>query len=111
MSEVMEEEIKRWTARRKSALFVGIIQGKVDGGHCPLPVRPDTDRDRELGRGWQAWYENALRTKPEDKASRPTLGHAVSCMGRQGGLGAAGHQALNDDDPGRGLCRYINRLT
>lgn len=29
MSEVMEEEIKRWTARRKSALFLEIIQGKA----------------------------------------------------------------------------------
>ncbi|MBB3836011.1 hypothetical protein FHR55_004280 [Xanthomonas arboricola] len=26
MSEVMEEEIKRWTARRKSALVLEIIQ-------------------------------------------------------------------------------------
>ena len=29
MSEVMEEEIKRWTARRKSALVLEIIQGKT----------------------------------------------------------------------------------
>ena len=28
MSQVMEEEIKRWTARRKSALVLEIIQGK-----------------------------------------------------------------------------------
>ncbi|HWU52154.1 MAG TPA: transposase, partial [Tahibacter sp.] len=27
MSAVMEEEIKRWTARRKSALVLEIIQG------------------------------------------------------------------------------------
>ncbi|HZF98349.1 MAG TPA: transposase, partial [Pseudoxanthomonas sp.] len=27
MSLVMEEEIKRWTARRKSALVLDIIQG------------------------------------------------------------------------------------
>ena len=29
MSEVMEEEIKRWTARRESALLLEIIQGKT----------------------------------------------------------------------------------
>lgn len=29
MSAVMEEEIKRWTARRKAALVLEIIQGKT----------------------------------------------------------------------------------
>ena len=29
MSQVMDEEIKRWTARRKSALVLEIIQGKT----------------------------------------------------------------------------------
>ena len=29
MSEVMEEEIKRWTARLKSTLVLEIIQGKT----------------------------------------------------------------------------------
>ena len=29
MSEVMDEEIKRWTARRKSALVLEIIQGRT----------------------------------------------------------------------------------
>jgi transposase-like protein len=29
MSIVMEEEIKRWTARRKSALVLEVIQGKT----------------------------------------------------------------------------------
>ncbi len=29
MSVVMEEEIKRWTARRKSVLVIEIIQGKT----------------------------------------------------------------------------------
>ena len=29
MSIVMEEEIKRWTARRKAALVLEIIQGKA----------------------------------------------------------------------------------
>ena len=29
MSMVMEEDVKRWTARRKSALVLEIIQGKT----------------------------------------------------------------------------------
>ncbi|MBM4228642.1 MAG: transposase, partial [Gammaproteobacteria bacterium] len=29
MSDVMEEEIKRWTARRKSALVLDILQGRT----------------------------------------------------------------------------------
>lgn len=29
MSEMMEEEIKRWTARRKSALVLEIVQDKT----------------------------------------------------------------------------------
>ena len=29
MSQVMDEEIKRWTARRKSSLVLEIIQGKT----------------------------------------------------------------------------------
>lgn len=29
MSMVMEEEIKRWTAKRKSALVIEILQGKT----------------------------------------------------------------------------------
>jgi transposase-like protein len=29
MSEMMEEEIKRWSARRKSALVLEFIQGKT----------------------------------------------------------------------------------
>lgn len=38
MSDVMEEEINRWTARRKSALVLEIIQGKT------------TESARDLGR-------------------------------------------------------------
>lgn len=35
MSIVMEEEAKRWTARRKSALVLEIIQGKTTVAACP----------------------------------------------------------------------------
>ncbi|MGI8561030.1 MAG: hypothetical protein ACR2J7_06275 [Luteimonas sp.] len=40
MSAVMEEEINRWTARRKSALVLEIIQGKATVGTAPdFPVK------------------------------------------------------------------------
>ncbi|PPV03646.1 hypothetical protein XavaCFBP5823_21710, partial [Xanthomonas axonopodis pv. vasculorum] len=57
MSAVMDEEqIKRWTARRKSALVLEIIQGKTT---VALASR---QFDLEGKRG----LENALRAKPED---------------------------------------------
>ncbi|MEN5101534.1 DUF1153 domain-containing protein [Stenotrophomonas sp. TWI809] len=59
MSEVMDEEIKRWTARRSSALVLEIIRGQSSVG-------PDPGRDRELGRDGKRGVENALRTKLED---------------------------------------------
>lgn len=59
MSEVMDEEIKRWTARRSSALVLEIIRGQSSVG-------PDPGRDGELGRDGKRGVENALRTKLED---------------------------------------------
>jgi transposase-like protein len=66
MSEVMEEKIKRWTARRKSALALEIIQGKttVAAASCQFDLTP-----AEI----ESWVEdgkrgmdNALRAKSED---------------------------------------------
>ncbi|WP_425497192.1 hypothetical protein [Luteimonas flava] len=53
MSAVMEEEIKRWTTRRKSALalMLEIIQGN-DGGESDRVSRPVRRRRAECaGRG------------------------------------------------------------
>ena len=66
MSAVMEEEIKRWTARRKSALVLEIIQGKTTVAEASrafdlTPSEIETWVD-EGKRG----LENALRTKRED---------------------------------------------
>ena len=66
MSEVMEEGIKRWTARRKSALVLEIIQGKTTVAEASrafdiTPSEIETWVD-EGKRG----LENALRAKPED---------------------------------------------
>jgi len=66
MSAVMDEEIKRWTARRKSALVLEIIQGKT--------TLSEASRQFDLTpaeiEGWvddgKRGMENALRAKPED---------------------------------------------
>ena len=61
-----QEEVKRWTAKRKSALVLEIIQGKTtvaeaSRAHDLLPSEIETWVD-EGKRG----MENALRAKPED---------------------------------------------
>ena len=66
MSILMEEEIKRWTARRKSALVLEIIQGKTTVAeasrqHDLTPAEVESwVEDGKRG------MENALRAKPED---------------------------------------------
>jgi hypothetical protein len=65
MSVVMEKEIKRWTARRKSALVLEIVQGKTTFSEASRQF----DRLSEI----ESWVddgkrgvENALRAKAED---------------------------------------------
>lgn len=66
MSEVMEEETKRWTARRKSALVLEVIQGQA--------TVAATSRQFDLTPvEIESWIEdgmrglaNALRAKPVD---------------------------------------------
>jgi transposase-like protein len=66
MSTEMEEEIKRWTARRKSALVLEIIQGKTTVAKA--------SRQYDLApseiEGWieeaKRGMENALKARPED---------------------------------------------
>nr|WP_241696612.1 DUF1153 domain-containing protein [Stenotrophomonas sp. SAM-B] len=56
MSEVMEEEIKRWTARRKSALVLEVIQGKttVAAASRPFDLTP-AEIESWVDDGKQAW--------------------------------------------------------
>ena len=66
MSELMDEEIKRWTAKRKSALVLEIIQGKTTVAEASrrFDVPPSEIEDWiDSGKGGM---ENALRAKPED---------------------------------------------
>ena len=66
MSEVMDEEIKRWTARRKSALVLEIIQGRttVSEASRQFDLSP-TEIEGRVEDGKRG-MENALRAKPED---------------------------------------------
>lgn len=66
MSAVMDEEIKRWTARRKSALVLEIIQGKTTVAEASraFDITPSEIEDW-VDQG-KAGMENALRAKPED---------------------------------------------
>ena len=66
MSMTMEDEIKRWTAKRKAALVMEIIQGKSTVAEAsrafdltPSEIESWVD---EAKRG----MENALRAKPMD---------------------------------------------
>lgn len=66
MSMTMEDDIKRWTAKRKAALVMEIIQGKSTVAEASrafdlTPSEIETWVD-EAKRG----MENALRTKPMD---------------------------------------------
>jgi transposase-like protein len=66
MSTMMEEDFKRWTAKRKSALVMDLIQGKT--------TVSEASRAYDLApseiEGWvedgKKGLENALRAKPMD---------------------------------------------
>lgn len=51
MSAVMDEEIKRWTARRKAALVLEIIQGKTTVAEASRSFGLAAIGDRAVGGG------------------------------------------------------------
>jgi transposase-like protein len=64
MSAVMEEEIKRWTARRKAALVLEIIQGKTTVADASRSFDlPPSEIEEWVDEGKRG-KENALRSKP-----------------------------------------------
>ena len=66
MSITMDDEIKRWTARRKSALVLEIIQGKSTIAEAARQFDlPPSEIEEWIEQG-KAGMENALRAKPED---------------------------------------------
>jgi len=66
MSTLMDDEIKRWTARRKSALVLEIIQGKITVAEASRGFDlPPSEIERWMDEGRRG-MENALRTHPQD---------------------------------------------
>ena len=66
MSTTMEEEVKRWTARRKIALVLEIIQGKITVSEASRQYDLAPSEIEEWIEHGKAGMENALRAKPED---------------------------------------------
>ena len=64
MSAVMEEDIKRWTARRKAALVLEIIQGKTTVAEASRSFDLPPSEIEEWVEEGKRGMENALRTKP-----------------------------------------------
>ncbi|MCK6426665.1 MAG: DUF1153 domain-containing protein [Burkholderiaceae bacterium] len=66
MSTLMEEEIKRWTAKRKTALVLEIIQGKTSVAEASRAY----DLTPSEIEGWvedgRKGMENALKANPQD---------------------------------------------
>ena len=66
MSELMEEQIKRWTAKRKSALVLEIIQGKTTVAEASRAYDlPPSEIEMWVDDGKRG-MENALRANPQD---------------------------------------------
>jgi transposase-like protein len=66
MSIEMDEEIKRWTARRKSALVLDIIQGKTTVSESSRQFDlPPSEIESWIDQA-KSGMENALKAKPED---------------------------------------------
>ncbi|PJK09564.1 transposase [Lysobacteraceae bacterium NML120232] len=66
MNAVMNEEIKRWTARGKSALVLEIIQGKTTAAEASRQFDLAPAEVESWVEDGKRGMENALRAKPED---------------------------------------------
>ena len=66
MSITMDEEIKRWTAKRKTALVMDIIQGKTTVSEAARAFDLAPSEIEEWVNDAKQGMENALRAKPLD---------------------------------------------
>ena len=64
MSTVMEDGIKRWTAKRKAALVLEIIQSKTTVAEASRSFDIPPSEIEEWVEEGKRGMENALRTKP-----------------------------------------------
>ena len=66
MSTAMEDEIKRWTAKRKSALVMEILQGKTTVAEASRSYDlPPSEIETWIDKAKRG-MENALRSNPLD---------------------------------------------
>lgn len=66
MSTRMEDDIKRWTAKRKAALVMEIIQGKTTVAEASRSFDLPPSQIEEWVDEAKKGMENALRSKPLD---------------------------------------------
>ena len=64
MSTMMEDDIKRWTAKRKTALVLDIIQGKTTISEASRAYDLNPSEVEQWVDEGKRGMENALRTKP-----------------------------------------------
>ena len=76
MSVIVEEDFKRWTAKRKAALVMDIIQGKTSVAEASRSFDLPPSEIEEWVEDGKRGMENALRAKPLDvKEQNPGLEH------------------------------------
>lgn len=66
MNGTMDDEIKRWTARRKTALVLEIIQGKTTVAEASRSYDLSPSEIESWVEEGKRGMENALRAKPLD---------------------------------------------
>lgn len=66
MSTLMDDEIKRWTARRKSALVLEVIQGKTTVAEASRTHDLPASEIEKWVEDGKRGMENALRANPQD---------------------------------------------
>lgn len=66
MSTLMDEEIKRWTAKRKTALVLQIIQGKTSVAEASRAFDLQPSEIEVWLEDGKKGMENALRANPQD---------------------------------------------
>ena len=64
MSTLMEEDIKRWTAKRKTALVLDIIQGKTTVSEASRAYDLNPSEVEQWVDEGKRGMDNALRSKP-----------------------------------------------
>lgn len=66
MSTLMDEEIKRWTAKRKTALILEIIQGKTSVAEASRSYDLAPSEIESWVEDGRKGMENALKANPQD---------------------------------------------